>query len=89
MNKLSFTCLLIALALPTLSIRENCMIEVIQRQLRYKAFKYAQVEEEDIIRIFQIFAENGNMVQQELVQELIFNFDLLPEVGSSFFRFRL
>ena len=80
MRKLSLIWVISALMLQTLAVRENCMIEVIQRQLRYKAFKYAKVAEEDIIRIFQIFAENGNLVQQELVQNLVFNFDLLPDV---------
>lgn len=72
--------LVLLLNLGTNSIRENCMIEVIQRQLKYKATKYSDVSEEEVMSTFQIFSENGNLAQQELIQMLVLNFDLLEEV---------
>lgn len=72
--------LLLLLTCAGLSIREFCMIEVIQRQVRYKSFKYANISEEKLLKTFQIFSENGNLIQQEIIQQLVINFDLLPEV---------
>jgi hypothetical protein len=60
------------------------MIEVIQRQVRYKAVKYSGVSEDEISEAFTIFSENGNLIQQELIQALILNFDLLDEVNQFF-----
>ena len=80
---IKFWILLMTLASELVTLRENCMIEVIQRQIRYKGLKYAQVTEEQISKAFQIFSENGNKIQQELIQKLIFNFDLLDTVGWS------
>ena len=79
---IKYLALLVVLSNGVLNLRENCMIEVIQRQIRYKGLKYAQVTEEQISSAFQIFSENGNKVQQELIQKLIFNFDLLDTVGA-------
>ena len=79
---IKYLALLVLLSNRVLNLRENCMIEVIQRQIRYKGLKYAQVTEEQISSAFQIFSENGNKVQQELIQKLIFNFDLLDTVGA-------
>jgi hypothetical protein len=67
------------------SVRETCMIEVIQRQVRYKGVKYSGVSEDQIMESFKIFSENGNLAQQELIQALILNFDLLDDVRSNLY----
>ena len=61
-------------------IDQDCAIEAVKAHINYVAFSDSKISADEGIKDFKTLSQEKNKSQEEMIEKLILNFDLLPEV---------